>query len=407
MPTPSPQLDSQVLQHYRRIGDPIADPLVESLYRNGEREKVNQLLGKLMGNSQIPSSELPSEISAYIHETGRLPDWAEPARIDRAQTYFMEHGPRCLAALACASLPYCYVHRVEAKILGATRRLSSSFATRRIYETAQFLIDVMAPGGLSPDDPESRGIRTTQKVRLMHASMRFLLREPTDSAQSDSFADELRRTPWNEQELGAPICQTDMAYTLQTFSYAVLSGLQDLGDVPNAQEKEDFIHCWNVVGHILGIHQDLLPDSFREAEVLFHTILGEFQESTEDGTALTKAVLDFVSEAVDKNSFNSLSFGIESRLPRLVVRALVPDGVADDLGVTELTRVDRLLSYFMLRVLRKFSQKIDKLQNRKEALGFIRLSFGESLTRHFAEYRNDEKRASFHIPASLRAQWNV
>ena len=43
MPTPSPQLDFQVLQRYRQIGDPLADPLVESLYRNGEREKVNQL----------------------------------------------------------------------------------------------------------------------------------------------------------------------------------------------------------------------------------------------------------------------------------------------------------------------------------------------------------------------------
>ena len=43
MPTPSLQLNSQVLERYRQIGDPIADPLVESLYRNGEREKVNQL----------------------------------------------------------------------------------------------------------------------------------------------------------------------------------------------------------------------------------------------------------------------------------------------------------------------------------------------------------------------------
>jgi hypothetical protein len=43
---------------------------------------------------------------------------------------------------------------------------------RRIVETAQFVLDVMAPDGLGHS---GRGVRSAQKVRLMHAAIRHLI----------------------------------------------------------------------------------------------------------------------------------------------------------------------------------------------------------------------------------------
>lgn len=69
---------------------------------------------------------------------------------------------------------------------------------RRLGETGQFVLSVTTRGALGP---RGQGIRKVQKVRLLHAAIRHLI----------------RRSPgWPEEELGPPICQEDLAGTLGT-----------------------------------------------------------------------------------------------------------------------------------------------------------------------------------------------
>ncbi len=103
----------------------------------------------------------------------------------------VEHGPQVCVALATASLIYCYAGYPGVKALTFSRRLGQD-ADRRVGETAQFVLAVMAPG--SPD-PCGRGIRKIQKVRLLHAAIRHLV---TGSGRWDVTAD------------GEPICQVDL-----------------------------------------------------------------------------------------------------------------------------------------------------------------------------------------------------
>ena len=92
-------------------------------------------------------------------------------------------------SLACASLPACYAARRGVQLLSLTARLQSD-PVRRIGETAQLTLDGMAPGGLVPG---GRGVRDAQKVRLMHAAVRHLVRD------SDVY----------DPEWGVPINQED------------------------------------------------------------------------------------------------------------------------------------------------------------------------------------------------------
>ena len=63
-----------------------------------------------------------------------------------------------------------------------SRRLGHD-ADRRVGETAQFVLAVTAPGSL---DPCGRGIRKIQKVRLLHAAIRYLI---SGSGRWDAEAD--------------------------------------------------------------------------------------------------------------------------------------------------------------------------------------------------------------------------
>jgi hypothetical protein len=123
--------------------------------------------------------------------------------ISQGEDVFGEFGLHLVAALFCASLPECYAVAKGAHVLVFTARMSKH-PFRRIVETAQFVIDVMSPDGLGE---YGMGLRTAQKIRLMHAAIRHLCKTQAD---------------WNP-DCGEPINQEDLAGTLMTFSTVALA----------------------------------------------------------------------------------------------------------------------------------------------------------------------------------------
>ena len=45
---------------------------------------------------------------------------------------------------------------------------------------------------------------------------------------------------------------------LLTFSYVMVRGWKHLGITLSSEEERAYLHCWNVVGHVLGIRDELL-----------------------------------------------------------------------------------------------------------------------------------------------------
>ncbi|MBK8044673.1 MAG: DUF2236 domain-containing protein [Haliscomenobacter sp.] len=86
-------------------------------------------------------------------------------------------------------------------------------------ETAQFVIDVLSPGGLSP---AGKGVRSAQKVRLIHASIRHFLKQ----------------RGWDTEDLGEPLNQEDKAGTLMAFSALLLDGfkMMQIGLTPGSRK---------------------------------------------------------------------------------------------------------------------------------------------------------------------------
>ena len=166
-------------------------------------------------------------------------------------------------------------------VLTLTTRLLSN-PTRRITEVSQFLVDVMQPGGLTT--PGGRGRRSIQKVRLMHAAVRKLAAESPD---------------WNPA-WDLPINQEDLAGTLMSFSWIVLDGLEKLGAALTSDEREAYLHCWKVIGHLLGIRNELLPKNFDSARDLAAAIVRRQFGPSSEGKALTKALVDMMAQVLPR-----------------------------------------------------------------------------------------------------------
>src|SRR5581483_558278 len=112
-----------------------------------------------------------------------------------------------------------------------------------LNETAQFMLDVMRPGGVQPGQP---GWDAARRVRLMHAAVRWMI---------------LNRPgiDWDTSAYGVPINQEDLLLTLLTFTEVMFEVFDRTGIDYSEREADDYLHLWSYVGHVLGIRPDLLP----------------------------------------------------------------------------------------------------------------------------------------------------
>jgi hypothetical protein len=149
-----------------------------------------------------------------------------------------------------------------------------------------------------------KGYITAKKVRFLHASMRYMLTQPHkvqpfgDRENPKTLSERLsqREKPWASEEQGVPVNQEDLAYTLLTFGLLVPEGLEKFGIHVSRAEKEAVLHLWRLVGHILGIRSELMTDNLDEARALFAMIQKRQAESSENGIALTRALMGFFDD---------------------------------------------------------------------------------------------------------------
>jgi hypothetical protein len=383
----------------RRVGDPLADSTVKAVFDQGTVAAVNELLTRLVRNDDIPAGPWPPKLAEYLRASEQLPGWADPALIRMGESVFLRYGLTSFGILACASLPECYVLRDVAAVLGTTQRLDAH-ARRRIFETAMMVLSVMAEGGLAPG---GSGIRIVQKVRLMHAAVRRLILTPplaTVAGPPQSLADTLLAQRW-PAERGTPLSQEDLAAVLLTFSYVMVRSWKHLGIALSPEESRAYLHCWNVVGHVLGIRDELLTHDLDDAARLFDAIKRTRAADTPDGRALTAAVLG-VSE-----SFAGPSRILLRPIPRILMRGLLQAETCAMLAVPTLGLWQSAYRPFLRRVARLVNRTAtDAFQNLPDTARLSALLSYRLLEDIVALPRGGE-RTAFRIPEQLARSWGV
>lgn len=315
----------EFLESMRRETDPLADGVVAELFAQGGIGAVANLHQSLVAQDGVPQGgDVPKVLADYLEESARLPDWADPKITETGEKVLMSNGAIAFAILACASLPECYTDRRGIPVLWSTQQLNEH-VHRRVWETAQFILDVLSPGGLRAG---GKGILAAQKVRLMHATIRHLMLQAPegeiDRLQTPGIAAVLLGHSWQE-ELGMPVNQEDLAFTQQTFAWVGVRSLRKLDAGLTAEQEEAVIHCWNVIGHIMGVRRDLQPRDVAEAELLFETIKARLAGVSPESQSMTAALLDFVEGMIELEHFKPL--------PAVLTRFLVGDETADLLAV--------------------------------------------------------------------------
>ncbi|MBI4664103.1 MAG: DUF2236 domain-containing protein [Verrucomicrobia bacterium] len=125
------------------------------------------------------------------------------------------------------------------------------------------------------------GFLAAVKVRYFHALMRYYVNSKPGPAPSTHES---------------PINQEDLAYTLLTFGYVIPLGLTKLGAILSREEKEAFLHFWRLIGYLMGISEDLLPEDWDQAKELYEIIKSRQQAPSWQGVKLTRALCQFIED---------------------------------------------------------------------------------------------------------------
>jgi hypothetical protein len=363
------------LDDMRQQGDPLADEAIRALFHaSKDPQAVAKVIESLVTNDTPTPDTLPVELHDFLSTVQAIAP-AHLPHVRLGEQAFAAHGPEVLCLLGCYSLPAAYAARKGVQVLHRTGQLSTR-VNHRLMLTAQMVLDVMSPGGMGAG---GRGIRTAQKVRLMHAAVRHLLLYN-------------RHSPWDTEDLGVPINQEDLAGTLMTFSYHILHGLDMLGLSLTDEEREAYLDSWQAVGLLMGIRPEMIPDTFADAKILTDTIEGRQIRASSEGKELLQDLLDLQRRLLPRY-FRGV--------PPALMRRLLPREVSDFLGVPDSVPHRWLVSGLVL-IARTVDRFTHRSSQRLNVFRFVTLRLIQSMIDH-----NLGRPARFSIPLELGEAWRV
>lgn len=367
-----------LLDSMRLAGDPAADDTIAHIVAAGQVADVNRVMRSLVENDDFPTADLPPAVESYLAATRYLPEWADLAQMRHGGELFVRYGPEIVLMLFGASLPLLYAAHPGCEVLGATRHMTHN-VHRRIIETGQFVVDVTAPNAWEPD---GRGVLTTQKVRLMHAAIRYYL------TQADGW-----QAHW-QPEWGVPICQEDLAGTMLTFSVTICQSLERSGITLTQDEKESYLHLWKVVCAIMGLDERLLPADYADAVVLLERWTARNHRPNATSLALMKAMVDFWYVRVPGRLFDPVTSNW--------CRLWIGDELADSLGVP---------SFNWTLALNRLQMQAWKYEDRFADSIIPYQAFTRYWTRKLMNallvIERGGKRPAFRIPEALQHEWGL
>ncbi|MGB5941783.1 MAG: oxygenase MpaB family protein [Leeuwenhoekiella sp.] len=264
------------LEDLRQVMDPPADKAVQSIFDPNESLRhLGALLKDMAQNDDFVSRELPEPMHDLVQEELKTKFTAHDLEMfKQAHHIWKRDGMKFVFILFFRALPYTYMAEKPANVL-TTTKLLVEHAQRRIFETAQFVFDVMDRKWWTP---HKRGILTALKIRIMHAGMRHVILHSKNNT-------------WNPK-WGKPISQEDLIATNQVFSLEFFKGMMMLGKQLSDSEQKAWFHTWKTIGKLMGVQERLICDTVPEAWELQHKVYAHlFKDETSAGVQLAKSLV--------------------------------------------------------------------------------------------------------------------
>ncbi|MFF7755726.1 oxygenase MpaB family protein [Streptomyces sp. NPDC007971] len=302
MTTPiTPRYTEATLTALRQQGDSLADDTVAAMFEKGEVKDFNTLMRFFStAGTRLPEG-LPASAESFLQTTGMPPSWVDWDVMERARLFFMDNAAHINTGLSFAAMPATYAIPRVARLLASTH--SMDYPSRRMANTGQFVTYLMQTNAF---EEGSKFIPAAQKVRLLHAAIRYHL---------------TRSEAWDVAQDGVPLCQEDMIGGQICFSILVLDAMDRLGIHMSEEGAEAYYYAWKVVGAILGCDMEAAPGNLTEAREYADLYLLRNLGPSEEGVRLNQQLVKMYEDVVPGTLFDPIVSA--------TIRFLVGDTIGD------------------------------------------------------------------------------
>lgn len=251
---------------YTMLGDTVADAYAALMPEYGFRNLINMLSTACSEGLEAVDNP-PQELVDFIQSMERIPDWLdmdlvnEGARLSRNQMANLT--PFAIRGAFIAT----FMNKYSGLPMALTGALSSETSVQRVKETASFFTTATLPGAL---ERFGAGFRAAALVRLMHSMVRFNILK--------------RSKKWDVAVYGIPIPQVDQmpAGTIPAFLTAF--NVVRRGRTHFTRRERAIVELCRYQSYLLGLPEDLLPDTPREIFDTMLTYAGTLRDGYDDST---------------------------------------------------------------------------------------------------------------------------
>jgi len=305
------------LNKYRALGDKEADEIINQIVDQNGIASLRRIMSFLSDYQNLSFENQSPILQSFLSTNASLPVFYDKKKLIRSTDFYRENQQNIALILGLYSLPYCYLGADGAKVLYMSERIKND-TYRRLTETGNFLKAVMNYDNWKGE----RIFSICLKVRLLHATIRYFT---------------LQSKQW-DLAWGYPINQEDMLGTNLAFSLVVLRGMEKLGYSVDKTYEDAYINTWNVIGFLLGVNQEIMPENYLEAVKIDKQIAErQFRQSVEGQeltTSLMQVVRSFAPSEITANLLQSQS------------RMLLGEKYAKMLGIAETNFPNALLKIY-------------------------------------------------------------
>ncbi len=337
-----PEMANNYVAH-TTIGDPLADAAVEALSKM-KRSESNRLVSAYMS---VPDGrerpEAPPEVHALFDDVLTPPDWLDLPALTPGIHMFHRNRKMVVAGMLAGVLVEGFSTNISESFF-VTGRLRDQ-GVRRLQQNNRHMVEIFLPGGMGP---QGDGWRLSFRIRLVHAQVRYLLKNSRD---------------WDVGALGVPLSAAHVGYAITAFSARLLKHMRSLGAKFSQEEAASFMATWRYSGLLMGIPESILFDGEEDALRLYE--IGTMCEP-EPSTSSIVLANSLVNSAPLVVGIDDPAEGQKlSQYVYKVSRSLIGDSLADSLnypkqstfGVLPWFRVQARYDRFTLRFLPKIARK--------------------------------------------------
>lgn len=231
-------------------GDALMDEVVQWILQDNVAAR-RKLFMQALEQGTATIENCPAVLEQFFQQVEAVPHWVDETLLEEAVRFIQATGENAQIVLRDAALMGGYLLAAFNQVLIKTGALNKG-AAQRLAETTRWWMDCTAQQGWKR---QAAGWKSTLHVRFIHAMVRHYLS---------------KREDWNNDDLGLPICQLDMAATNLAFSALFLTGLRSLGIFATAQEAKAVMHLWKYMGWLMGIDEAWLYDTEKQGLIALY-----------------------------------------------------------------------------------------------------------------------------------------